>query len=325
MLQWLRRLRVSYWMNNLLHRKTLLCNADVYKYYGLQQSVTDSIKHADLPSTTTEEIPWLDAQFISKEQIQAKENFNSFSPAIQQQLFNWSKEGYAIFEKFYTPQECDTINQEVDRLLASETAKNRLDKRIIFSIHQSEAVYQLSTKPALMSILQFILGKEVKLFQSLNFIHGSAQRAHSDTIHMTTHPLGYMIAVWIALEDIHEDSGPLFYYPGSQSLPYVLNEDYNPGGNYFLLGKNAYQKYEDAIETVIQNNQLEKKTFLAKKGDAFVWHANILHGGSPIVNPALTRKSMVLHFYAKDVVCYHEITERPAIFGGNEAHCAAVM
>jgi len=44
-----------------------------------------------------------------------------------------------------------------------------------------------------------------------------------------------------------------------------------------------------------------------------IWHANLLHGGEPILDPALTRKSMVIHYYAKDVVKYHEITERPAI------------
>jgi ectoine hydroxylase-related dioxygenase (phytanoyl-CoA dioxygenase family) len=70
---------------------------------------------------------------------------------------------------------------------------------------------------------------------------------------------------------------------------------------------------------------LQQEKFMAKKGDVFVWHANLLHGGSPINNPALSRKSMVLHFYAKDVICYHEITERPAIFNDKEAHCASTV
>ena len=26
-----------------------------------------------------------------------------------------------------------------------------------------------------------------------------------------------------------------------------------------------------------------------------------------------TRKSMVFHYYAKDVICYHEITQRPTL------------
>jgi ectoine hydroxylase len=320
-MSFLRRLKISYFINNVLNRKTLQCNADVYKKYGLQQSVLQLINHQQLKNLPPIETPWLDEEKITKEQIRSKENFTSFPTATQQSILAWPQNGYAILPQFYSPQECDVINAEVDALIAQQKSKQRLDQRIIFAIHQSEAVYVLATKPQLTSILDFILGKKVRLFQSLNFLHGSAQLAHSDTIHMTTHPLGYMIAAWIALEDIDADSGPLFYYPGSHKLPYVLNTDYQHGGNYFMLGANAYSQYEKAIAQVISNNALQQQTFLAKKGDVFIWHANILHGGSPIINPALTRKSMVLHFYAEDVICYHEITERPAIFGGKEAHC----
>jgi len=63
----------------------------------------------------------------------------------------------------------------------------------------------------------------------------------------------------------------------------------------------------------VRKKDLRPKYFLPKKGDLLVWHANLLHGGEPIHDPSLTRKSMVIHFYAKDVIKYHEITERPAV------------
>ena len=53
--------------------------------------------------------------------------------------------------------------------------------------------------------------------------------------------------------------------------------------------------------------------FLAKKGDLLVWHANLLHGGEKVVDQNSTRKSMVLHYYANDTVCFHEITQRPTL------------
>jgi len=80
------------------------------------------------------------------------------------------------------------------------------------------------------------------------------------------------------------------------------------------LGEDAYPKYESAIAEVIESADLERKEFHAKKGDILIWHANLLHGGSPIKQPGTTRKSMVLHFYCEDVICYHEITQRPTIF-----------
>jgi len=39
----------------------------------------------------------------------------------------------------------------------------------------------------------------------------------------------------------------------------------------------------------------------AKKGDVFLWHGMLVHGGSPVKNPALTRKSMVIHYLTNGV------------------------
>jgi ectoine hydroxylase-related dioxygenase (phytanoyl-CoA dioxygenase family) len=66
-------------------------------------------------------------------------------------------------------------------------------------------------------------------------------------------------------------------------------------------------------QEIIAKNGLQPKVFLPKKGDVFIWHANLVHGGTPVRNTALTRKSMVIHYYAKDVIKYHEITERPSL------------
>ncbi|MES1223270.1 MAG: phytanoyl-CoA dioxygenase family protein, partial [Bacteroidota bacterium] len=171
----------------------------------------------------------------------------------------------------------------------------------------------ITLQKQLTDILSFILDKEIVPFQTINFIYGSNQRAHSDSIHMTTYPLGYLIAVWIALEDTTMDNGPLFYYPGSHKMPYLLNNDFNEGETALTLGKKEYSDYEDVIENAIAEKKFEKKIFLAKQGDVFIWHANLVHGGLPVANTKLTRKSMVVHYYAKDVIKYHEISERPSL------------
>ena len=316
----LKRIKAIYRINNFLNRDKLKCNEDIYKKFGLKKSTDELISSKNFSKVQEADQPWLDKPEYKKE-LSNKLAASSFTEKEKEQIARFPEEGYMILQNAFTAGEVDTILSEIENLKTSGKAKQRDDERIIFAIHNSEKIYELATKKSIVNILDFVLGKNVKLFQSLNFEHGSAQRAHSDTIHMTTYPLGYLVAVWVALEDIHPDSGPLFYYPGSHKLPYVLNSDYLHGGNYFMLGANAYQKYEDAIQQIIETNKLKKEVFCPKKGDAFIWHANILHGGSPINNSNLTRKSMVLHFYAEDVICYHEITQRPAIFNGKEAHC----
>jgi ectoine hydroxylase-related dioxygenase (phytanoyl-CoA dioxygenase family) len=132
---------------------------------------------------------------------------------------------------------------------------------------------------------------------------------------MSTYPLGGLIAAWVALEDITPENGPLHYYPGSHKLPYYLNADYDNEGNSWLIGDKDYSAYEAFIDQRVQELGLKKEIFLAKKGDIFIWHANLLHGGEPHSNKALTRRSMVLHYFSPDHICYHEITQRPALLG----------
>ena len=125
---------------------------------------------------------------------------------------------------------------------------------------------------------------------------------------------GYLIAAWFALEDISIEQGPLSYFPGSHHLPYLTNADYENTSNHWVLDGNANVKYEKKVQDVIAKNNIPKQIFLAKKGDVFIWHANLMHGGEPMLNQELTRKSMVVHYFANDVIAYHEISERPAIF-----------
>lgn len=67
------------------------------------------------------------------------------------------------------------------------------------------------------------------------------------------------------------------------------------------------------IEEKIAHHQIKKQVFLAEKGDVFIWHANLFHGGEPHINKAKTRKSMVFHYFREGDICYHEITQRPAL------------
>ena len=136
---------------------------------------------------------------------------------------------------------------------------------------------------------------------------------------MTTQPPGYLIASWTALEKVHPGNGALFYYPGSHRLPYVTTQDYDSGNSSFFIGSENNKRYEDKIAEVVADSGLEKEYFYAEKGDVLVWHANLLHGGMPITQPNATRKSMVAHYFCEDVICYHEMSQRPALFPmGNE-------
>ncbi|MBK7858075.1 MAG: phytanoyl-CoA dioxygenase family protein [Archangiaceae bacterium] len=175
-------------------------------------------------------------------------------------------------------------------------------------------IYDAFAHPKVMETANLLLGREMVPFQTLMFPKGREQLAHSDSIHMTTYPLGYMCASWIAFEDIHPDSGPLFYYPGSHRLPYVFARDVGIDPVEFRTRQYALvaERYEPYIQRVLDSSGLERKTFLAKKGDVLFWHANLIHGGSMRKDIRPSRRSMACHYFAKGAFCYHDLAGAPA-------------
>lgn len=77
------------------------------------------------------------------------------------------------------------------------------------SYKYSKSVKNAFVNNKLLSVLESIMGKRVIPFHTINFFKGSEQDAHSDAFHMSTFPEGNLIAVWVALEDIREDQGPV--------------------------------------------------------------------------------------------------------------------
>ncbi len=297
---------------NILHQDTLQHNKDAFKKYKFNQFLFQNISSAKFAGKEKGDTPWLDDNDLP-EDFENKLNSHSFSSIEQKAIREWRDKGYIIFNKFFSSEQVDGINKEIDRLLADKESNINDFNKIMFANKQSELIKKITLDKKLLSVLSFILGKEVIPFQTINFITGSEQRTHSDSIHMTTYPLGYLIAIWIALEDIGPEQGPLSYYPGSHKLDYVLNEDYEKGSTALKIGDDKhYSAYENKIAEVAKESNIPKQIFSAKKGDILIWHANLLHGGEPINDPKSTRKSMVIHYFAKDVIKYHEISERPA-------------
>ncbi|MEQ1744612.1 MAG: phytanoyl-CoA dioxygenase family protein [Saprospiraceae bacterium] len=312
----LRSLKAVYVLNNLLNIRHLWRNRHLYSRFGLRKSVLAPIGSADFQQHSPD-IPWLDRP-DAPERLAQHPDFLNMPPAMQDKVRQFMRDGFLVLERLHDPATTEAMNAEVDALLgAGKTGFNYTGRKIVNLHEQSRlADERFFRNPELLWLLSFLLGKPAVPFQSLSFVQGSEQRAHSDSIHMTTEPPGYLAATWTALEDCSADCGPLFYYPGSHRLPYLMTPDYDSGNTRFTIGDDSNRRYEDRVETLIREHDLKKAIFLAKRGDVLVWHANLLHGGSAITRPGATRRSIVCHYYAEDVLCYHEMSQRPAIIRG---------
>lgn len=307
MLDFIRRFRLLYEVYNFFHRRQLVHNLPLYKKYGLRKRYYSPVSSRDFSG-----IAPADQTAGSLSTLQ-EEIMRALTSEDRASLQDFDRNGYAILRHFFDDKTTDQANAAIAGLLEEGKVKFRYGRKIMFAFKKAGVLRKMGEDPRLTALLAGLLGTRPVLFQSINFLQGSEQHTHSDSIHMTTFPLGRLIAVWVALEDITEENGPLHYYPGSQQLPYYLNSDYGNEGNRWLLGNKSYGEYEQMIERKIAESGLKKERFVARKGDVLIWHANLFHGGEPHRDKTRSRKSMVFHYFGEDAICYHEITQRPAL------------
>lgn len=153
----------------------------------------------------------------------------------------------------------------------------------------NRAVREIAVFPPALEFLKALYAREPLPFQTLNFPIGTKQPIHSDVVHFNCWPNdGDLCGVWVALEEIDEDNGPLVYYPGSHKLPEFYSLDFSDRG---------YPDYEEKIKTFIHRLRIHPRRALLKKGQAVVWAANLLHGGGEVGDQRRTRLSQVTHYF----------------------------
>ena len=191
--------------------------------------------------------------------------------------------------------------------------------------HHSRAMAELWRHPAILANLRLAFEVEPRPCQTLTFVNGSQQGAHQDTIHLTPFPAGYMMGVWVALEDVQPGSGELFYYPGSHRTPrlYAYHAGwpglFGPakgapgGGDFNRLAVAAHQGYERLAA------DFTRVDYLPKAGDVLFWHENLIHGGAPRRDKSLSRKSVAMHYFADGCVAYYDSWGDPAFMAPTQA------
>jgi phytanoyl-CoA dioxygenase PhyH len=228
--------------------------------------------------------------------------------------FQFDRDGFAALEGFFSPGQVDRASSAVRRLLGEKSheivvdslhtgnrtfwsgAANPQTRR--FKFHDlylmSAEVRGLALDFGLSSILADLLGEPPVLCGSFNLERGTAQPMHIDSLSMTPRTPHSLVTVWIALEDVHPDAGPLVYFPGSHKIPlYVFND-----GTHHA-SREEIGDWFDYIDVQIRLRGLKERAFMARKGDVLVWHGDMVHAGSPIENHRLSRSSLVCHYFGE--------------------------
>ena len=207
-------------------------------------------------------------------------------------ISTFAEKGYAVVDV-----EVDDFDSLADRTIADVEPLYGGDLRVQDAWQTVASVRAWALQPSLLKILELLHGRKPFAFQTLNFPVGTQQMTHSDIIHFNSTPAHFMAGVWIAFEDIDADNGPLHYYPGSHRLPLFMLDRLGIAGSVADSRYNYTQLYEPAIQRMIEDQGLVKEEAYLKRGQAMIWAANLLHGGSPIRDRSRTRHSQVTHYF----------------------------
>lgn len=259
-------------------------------------------------------LPWVDSPFF--EQIFSQSNLDQ---ETKKQVKQFADQGYVIIDNLGIENIAETADRIVEDLTPIYGDKGKVESAWIYHDRIQDAwtfnqnVKKIATAPKIINLLKILYQREPIPFQTLNFRFGTQQSTHSDSIHFSSVPARFMCGVWVALEDIDANNGPLHYYPGSHKLPIFDLNDLGITGSYQNKPYDTYPIYEKFLQSLIEQNGLKKVELYVRKGQALIWAANLLHGGSPVLDKKRTRYSQVTHYYFSDCMYYIPLLSDPFI------------
>ncbi len=155
--------------------------------------------------------------------------------------------------------------------------------------------------PPLVALVEKLVGTPLALFLTLSGVQSSQREWHQDFYLKPGYENTHYCAVWIAVGDVHPDSGPYEYVPGSHRLPpmrkELIDEWLTPEERATTVAPRISERFVTAACTErIAEEQLEVRQFLPRRGDVLVWHHSLLHQGSKPRDRGLLRPAVIAHF-----------------------------
>ena len=184
---------------------------------------------------------------------------------------------------------------------SAQSSRAHHSVRVVDDYWFNEAARKILFASPVTEFLQQVFNAQPELNQSLSFTRGSEQDIHQDIAFVRMNSPMKLAAAWVALEDVRTGTGELLYYPGSHRWPDYLFSDCFKHYDEERDGQDQLQHWYAWIHEQAEAHGSELTAFLPRKGDVFLWHAGLAHGGAPITDHAATRKSLVGHYCPRGV------------------------
>jgi phytanoyl-CoA hydroxylase len=252
-------------------------------------------------------------------QIQKRRSEGQISAIEAAQLQHFAEKGYVVFEQAVEHDLLDALVRDVrgisDYPGCFLTTDHRAGKsqrlsgpdfdayESIFDTYVNfESARAVCFHPTILNFLELLFDACPVAHQQLLFQRSNQHPIHQDTAYVCAEEPLLMAATWIALEDVVPGRGELTYYEGSHKIPHYRYAD---GTKRFNPARDDAQAARAHILQYCERMGCAKQDFFAKKGDVFVWAADLAHGSNPRTRPdEETRMSLVTHYAPESVQPY---------------------
>jgi ectoine hydroxylase-related dioxygenase (phytanoyl-CoA dioxygenase family) len=251
-------------------------------------------------STQSLSCPWIESDFAKK--IIKKVNC---SADLKKKAIFFIENGYCIIKGALSKNEVGKCLSDFNKIINSNHYKKNptyfhynKHPRVIEGWKQGKYIKNIVFNKKIINLLNFFYKKKPVGISTINFTAGTEQPLHSDYVHFASAPELYLAGVWFAFEKVDKNNGPLVIVPKSHKLQTIDFPSLNlkvPKTTSEL--KKNYTIYEDYLKKIIKERKLKKKLVFLEKGDAIIWAANLLHGGTKIKDKKRTRLSQVVHYH----------------------------
>jgi phytanoyl-CoA hydroxylase len=234
-----------------------------------------------------------------------------FSEELCGRIFRFVRDGYIIIPQAVPADLLDRLDGEIENLWSAPPAgllietyepDNRLKHHPPVIAYRAGVtklldIYAFSAtaraaiaNPPAMEFLRAIFAARPKAMQSLSFWNGSQQAIHKDTAYVRVDTGAMRLAAtWLALEDVEAGTGELEYYIGSHRAAEFM---FDGESRWMEYKPDEHPAFLRSLHEDAQRFGHPRGSFLGRKGDLLIWHADLAHGGAQITKPGRTRRSL---------------------------------
>lgn len=209
---------------------------------------------------------------------------------------DWNDEGVVILEGFL-PEDLMVAYEEA---WLEHNADRPMGWDYCTPYRNVPALADILSYGPLHDVMSDLVGEPVGVHLNLTGWRSTTRNWHQDS-YLNPPPVGdAYIAAWIALDDIHPDSGPFQYVPGSHRWPQVTREKIlaalAPEERNHLWPTHSERVLTPLFEDLIAEQGVSPVSHLPSRGDVLLWHGRLLHRGSPPNDPTLERRALIAHY-----------------------------